>query len=210
MQRLHLVRHTEVENPGHLVYGGLPGFGLSLRGLTQAEQVAAHLATRDVASIWCSPLQRAWETAEQIVARFHLPVFVDEDLTEWRLSDGWAGIIWEELDFQRPGELTAYLTDPATLPFSPESLDECAKRMAGVVERLQRQNVDGEVVVVSHQDPIQAVRLLLTGRPLSEQHTDKPGLGSILTLLPGSPWKEIERWDPAEVTPGFPPSNTIE
>ncbi len=54
----------------------------------------------------------------------------------------------------------------------------------------------GTAVVVSHQDPVQALRLVLTGRPLGTLPEDKPGHGTILTLEPGDPWAESGRWDP--------------
>ena len=41
---LHLVRHGEVENPDHVVYADLAGFGLSGRGVSQAEAAADYLA----------------------------------------------------------------------------------------------------------------------------------------------------------------------
>lgn len=67
---VHLVRHGEVENPGGVVYGCLPGFVLSDRGRAQADATAHHLARVIGPRAWLvvSPLERAQETAARVAA----------------------------------------------------------------------------------------------------------------------------------------------
>lgn len=69
---IHLVRHGEVDNPGHVLYERLPGFHLSDRGVRMAERTADYLAAnagpRRAAAVYSSPLERAQETAAPIVA----------------------------------------------------------------------------------------------------------------------------------------------
>jgi broad specificity phosphatase PhoE len=60
----------------------------------------------------------------------------------------------------------------------------------------------GDVVLVSHQDPIQAGRLRLLGSPLASLNEDKPSTGAVITLRPGTSWKEETHWSP-EDTPRF-------
>lgn len=202
--RLHLVRHGEVANPDHIVYASLSGFGLSRRGRRQAEAAAAHLATRPVSAVWSSPLDRARETADLIAARFDLAVLVDPALTEWGLADRWAGTRWEDLRTVFPGELEAYLEHPTDLSFAPESLDELAARVAAAAVRAANAG-DGDVVVVSHQDPIQVARLTLTGRLLTELWVDKPVHAAVVTLERG--WREVGTWAPLEqAAVGTPPT----
>jgi len=201
--RVHLVRHGEVANPDHVVYAALDGFSLSPRGLRQAAAAADHLASFPVAAVWSSPLARAVETAGVVADRFGLDVHVDPGLTEWGLADRWAGVRWEDLREVFPGELEAYLDHPTELPFAPESLAALAARVVAVVERV-RAGAAGDVVVVSHQDPVQAARLALTGRPLAGLWTDKPLHAAVVTL-DGN--REVESWAPAEQPAvGTPPS----
>lgn len=188
---VHLIRHGETENPAHLVYASLPGFGLTQRGFAQAGMAARHLANRPVAAVWSSPLQRALETAGEIARSFGLPVIADEELREWSLLDRWAGHPWDELSDRFPGEVATYLSTPTALPFSPESLIDLARRMAAALARFSEREPAGDIVVVSHQDPIQAARLFVTGRDLARLHDDKPGHGSVISLRPGKPWEEI-------------------
>jgi broad specificity phosphatase PhoE len=197
LHRLHLVRHGEVHNPGHLVYADLPGFGLSRQGHWEAQAVADHLGEHPIDVVAVSPLQRAIETAAPLVAVLELDPEIDERLTEWGLLRRWAGIVWEDLPAGFPGEVEAYLTHPEDLPFSPEPLEALAARMLAVAEDLGTRYPGRAGVIVGHQDPVQALRLALTGRPLSHLPRDKPAHGTVVTLEPGDPWREISRWDPA-------------
>ena len=45
--RVHLLRHGEVHNPSGVLYGCLPGYHLSERGVAMAERIAETMATRD-------------------------------------------------------------------------------------------------------------------------------------------------------------------
>lgn len=199
---VHLVRHGEVSNPDQVVYGTLPLYGLSTLGVEQARKVGRYLGPRAVVAIWSSPLERSLRTAEEIAARSGVPVRVDPDLTEWTTVDRWRGHKWGEIPARFPGELEGYLEHPQSLDFATESLDELADRMAAVARRLDSEHPHGDVVIVSHQDPIQAARLRLIGAPLDQLHEDKPGHGSVVTLRPGSTWSEETVWSPGD-TPGF-------
>ncbi len=201
---VHLVRHGEVDNPEHVVYGRMPGFGLTDRGRRQAADAGRYLRRRPIVAVWSSPLRRAVATADAIAQPHGLPVHVDDELTEWKLADRWQGIVWEDLPERFPGELETYLESPWDLPFAPESLEACADRMAKAVVRACEDHRTGDVVVVSHQDPVQAVRLLLTGRTLREQHDHKPEHATVITLEKDSAWREVSRYDPDEQEP-FPP-----
>jgi broad specificity phosphatase PhoE len=195
---VHLVRHAEVDNPTHLVYADLPGFGLSPHGVEQARRVGRYLGPRPVVSIWSSPLERALRTAEEIAARTGVPVKVDPDLTEWEVVGRWKGHTWRDIPQTFPGELEAYLEHPELLSFPGETLDELAERMASTARRLDAEHPHGDVVIVSHQDPIQAGKLRLIGSPLGEIHQDKPGHGSVVTLRPGPVWRVETVWEPGE------------
>lgn len=195
---VHLVRHAEVDNPEHLVYGSMSGFGLSPHGLDQARRVGRYLGPRPVVAIWSSPLERSLRTAEEIAARSGVPVRIDPDLTEWSLADRWKGHAWGSIPEVFPGELEAYLDHPDTLPFAEESLGELAERVAAVARRLDVGHPHGDVVIVSHQDAVQAARLRLVGSHLSGLHHNKPGNGAVVTLRPGPAWKEETVWEPGE------------
>lgn len=195
---VHLVRHAEVENPQHLVYGSMPGYGLSPYGVEQARRVGRYLGPRPVVSIWSSPLESALRTAEEIAARSGVPVRVDGQLTDWAITDRWRGHPWASIQGAFPGELETYLADPVAVTFAEESLEQVAERISTVARRLDVDHPHGDVVIVTHQDPIQAGRLRLIGSSLSNIHDDVPGHGTVVTLRPGITWREETTWSPGE------------
>lgn len=199
---VHLVCHAEVDNPDHLVEGTMTGFGLSPHGLDQARRVGRYLGPRAVVAIWSSPLEHSLRTAEEIAARSVVPVRVDDGLKEWAITERWQGHSWTSLPDAFPGELEAYLEHPHRLDFIDEAITDLADRVSQVARRLDAEHPHGDIVIVSHQDPIQAARLRLTGSDLATLHTGKPRNGSVITLRPGVSWAEETVWEPGD-SPGF-------
>ena len=161
---VHVLRHGEVHNPGRLLYGRLPGFGLSEVGARQAELVAAHLAEHEVTHVVASPLQRAQETAGPVAARHQVEVATDERLIE-------ADNVFEG---KRVSVGDGALRDPRNWPvlrnpFRPswgEPYLQLARRMLAAVHRAREQAGEGEAVCVSHQLPIWTLRRYLAGQRL--------------------------------------------
>ncbi len=196
---VHLVRHGEVLNPDHLVYARLDGFVLSELGRTQAAATARYLATAPVSVVLSSPLERAVATATAIAAPHGVEVATVADLTEWRLGDRWSGHPWDALPTLFPGELEAYLEDPSEIPSNPEPLSSLADRWTSVVRSAVAAEPGGDIVVVAHQDPVEAGRRRLTGRGFARFHEAKPTHASVTTLDPrGEPWTEVGYWEPAQ------------
>lgn len=81
--KLYLMRHGEARNPTHILYGRMPGFTLSEAGKEQAHAAGAWLADKPLTAIYCSPMERARQTAA-IVAGYlpDLPPMTDERIIE--------------------------------------------------------------------------------------------------------------------------------
>lgn len=147
-------------------------------------------------------MEHSLRTAEEIAARSTVPVRVDEDLREWSLAERWEGHSWGTLSTAFPGELESYLAHPQHLEFVDETLSRVAERTSEVARRLDGEHPHGDIVIVSHQDPIQAARLRLTGSDLSGLHDGKPGDATVITLRPGLTWIEETVWRPGD-SPDF-------
>ena len=199
-RKLFLVRHGEVENPNHVVYGDLPGFHLSPAGVQQAHRTGHHLTEIDLDLIVTSPLIRAVETATAIARHHDIDPIADPRLTESGQFPLWTGNRWDSIPTLFPGELESYLDD-ALRAGGSELISDVAQRYVSVIDEAM---ADGHtnVVVVGHQDPIQAVRLSLTNRGLGGLRHDPPRHGEVVTLarLTNGQWAEESRWAPEAST----------
>jgi broad specificity phosphatase PhoE len=164
MTVVHLVRHGEVENPGGVLYGRLPGFHLSEDGVLMAKAAAAYLAGRDVTLLLSSPLERALETAAPIAAQFDLEVRVDERLIEpWNHFEG-AKFDVTQAALRQPGSLPRLAN-----PFRPswgEPYEDIAARMLSVMGDAAREADGHQAVCVTHQLAIWVARRAAENRRL--------------------------------------------
>jgi broad specificity phosphatase PhoE len=153
---VHLVRHGEVANPDGVLYGRLPGFHLSEDGVLMAKAAATYLAGRDVALVWCSPLERAQETAAPIAAQFGLAVATDDRLIEpWNHFEG-ARFDVGPAALRRPNSWP-HLTNPFR-PSWGEPYASIGERMHSVMADAAREAAGRQAVCVSHQLAIWVAR----------------------------------------------------
>jgi broad specificity phosphatase PhoE len=178
---VHLLRHGEVHNPNRVLYGRLPGFGLSEDGLRMAHAAAEALRSRDVVAVVASPLQRAQETAAPIAAAFDVPVRTDERLLEStnvfegaRMGVG-DGVLKDPRNWR-------HLVDPFT-PSWGEPYTQVAVRMLAAATAARDRARGHEAVCVSHQLPIWTVRRFVEGRRLWHRPDRRQcGLASLTSL----------------------------
>jgi broad specificity phosphatase PhoE len=159
---VHLLRHGEVDNPGKILYGRLPGYRLSELGRTMAVRAAEYFADRDVVLLIASPLQRAQETAAPIGDRLGLPIGTDDRLIE-------AANVFEGRPFAVGDGVLRHPSSWIHLrnPFRPswgEPYTELAARMQAAVHSARDAARGREAVLVSHQLPIWVARLLAEHR----------------------------------------------
>ena len=193
---LHFVRHGEVHNPERILYGRLEGFGLSDRGIQMATRTASALATRPVARVVSSPLQRAQESAKPLADRAGLSVEIDE-----RLNEGINVFEGTRLTFKR------IMTEPAVWsslrnPWRPswgEPYREIAKRMLALIEEAYESVDEGEVVLVSHQVAIWILHRTIAGIPLPHLPNQRRcSLSSVTTFKKiAGRWREESYREPA-------------
>src|SRR3984885_15386702 len=79
---VHLLRHGEVHNPDHVLYGRLPGYHLSANGRMMAAAAADYFDGRPVAAVFASPLERAQEPAQPAADRLGLQIVTDDRIIE--------------------------------------------------------------------------------------------------------------------------------
>jgi broad specificity phosphatase PhoE len=177
---VHLLRHGEVHNPDHVLYGRLPGYHLSANGRMMAAAAADYFDGRPVAAIFASPLERAQETAQPVAERLGLPIVTDDRLIE-------SGNVLEG----KSVSLASLAVNPANWrylwnPFEPswgEPYTKIVARVREVVDRARDASRGREAVCVSHQLPIWVSRLAAEDRRLWHNPSSRQcALGSVTSL----------------------------
>ncbi len=129
---VHLLRHGEVENPRGIIYGRLPGYHLSANGRSMARAAADFFSERAVVALFCSPLERAQETARPVAERLGLDIVTDDRLIEsWNHFEGLKFGVGDG-SLRRPGHWP-YLLNPFR-PSWGEPYREVVARMLAMME----------------------------------------------------------------------------
>lgn len=181
------MRHGEVHNPEGVLYGRLPGFGLSRDGHRMARQAARYVREvgRPVTSLVSSPLQRTRESAAPFSELFELEPLIDERVIE-------PTNVFEGRRMRRAVTNPAnwrHLTRPS-LPSWGEPYTEIIARMDAAMRDAWDRAGSGDVVVVSHQLPIWIVHLATAGlRSRHDPRRRRCALSSITSFE-----RDDERW----------------
>lgn len=164
-ERVHLVRHGEVNNPGGVLYERLPNFGLTPYGRTLAESAVRHVPADSITALVVSPLQRARESMEPWEQATGLTSTVDE-----RVIEPWNEFRGMRLDggralLSRP-DLWRFLVNPFRPSWGEPYRDIATRMLAAMRDAVD--SVDrGDVVIVSHQLPIWMVQRSMSNRSLA-------------------------------------------
>ncbi len=164
---IHVMRHGEVDNPDGVLYGRLPGFGLTELGYAMAARAAQYLVDSgaDIARVISSPLLRAQLTAAPTAAAYDLSILSDPRLIE---SDN----VFEGLPVNTNRAMLAnpkyykYYCNPLR-PSWGEPYRDIASRMSAALSSALREAWGREALVVSHQNPIVTLTRFVNGQPLA-------------------------------------------
>lgn len=167
--RIRLIRHADVENPDGVLYGHLPGFGLSRRGRAQAKALGESLRDAGLVRIVHSPLQRAVETATIMAAELtpSPELVADPELREAEFSRHLQGVRYWQIPVLRP----RWYIHKFRRGFleGDEPYEDLGGRVLAVARALAVEYPEQAAAVVSHADPLQAAWLLLDRRPHNER-----------------------------------------
>jgi broad specificity phosphatase PhoE len=166
--RLLLLRHAEVEEKYHRVFGGRIDMNLSARGHEQAHALARYLARECFDAIYSSPQQRAQQTLRPILESFQGAHTCLPDLREIDFGD-WTGLTWEELETRH--QISAFrwleMMEKAAIPNG-----ECSTTFRNRIEPCLRQILEkhpgGKIGIVAHGGVIRMLLALLLDLPLAK------------------------------------------
>jgi broad specificity phosphatase PhoE len=145
-----LVRHGQTGSNVTGFYMGWSAEDLNEVGYTQAHRLSLRLAGLPIASVYTSPLRRAYATAAILAGPHKLEPKVLDDLIEIRLGD-WQGLYADEIKRRWPELWHQSRIDPSELTMpNGESLSEVTERAIRAFERVVEASQGEQAVIVTH------------------------------------------------------------
>lgn len=179
-----------------MLYGRLPGYGLSEAGRRMARQAAEWVQSMDrpVAALWSSPLQRTRESAEPFTEIFGLEPRIDDRIIEpTNVFEGRRMVRallnpWNWRHLRKPA-----------LPSWGEPYADVVARMNAAMTEAWESADSGDVVMVSHQLPIWITHLAVAGLPTQhDPRRRRCALSSVTSFeMVDNKWTEVAYAEPA-------------
>ncbi len=178
--RLYLIRHGEVEERYHRIFGGSRiDMSLSPLGHEHASALADWFGDSQLDAVYTSPMLRARLTAGPLLQARGIEPVVLPDLREVDFGD-WTGFRWFEI--QEKFGVIAYdwleTLDRAGIP-NGESAETLLGRVRPCIQRIVDENAHKSVAVVCHGGIVRAVLSLLLEVPLAHMAHFNIDYGSV-------------------------------
>lgn len=164
---LLFLRHAEVEEKFHRVFGGRIDMSISDLGRRQAASLAEYVARKfRPDAVYSSPMQRVRLTLEPLLARIPLAPRIEDGLREVDFG-AWTGLRWTEIS-ERYG-VTAYdwldALEKGTMPEAePEELFR--RRVEAVLRKVQQEQEGRQTIIACHGGVIRMALAVLLELPL--------------------------------------------
>lgn len=137
--------------------------GLTEDGVAMAQAFTRAYQSTPWQAIYCSPLQRALETARPLCEALGLPIEERDGLKEIGYG-AWEGKTVADVSRDHHDDYLRWTSDPAwNAPTEGEPAIAIAQRVLSVVEEIKGRFQDGNVLVVSHKATIRIVLCSLLG-----------------------------------------------
>ncbi|MFL5844239.1 MAG: histidine phosphatase family protein, partial [Solirubrobacteraceae bacterium] len=177
---LLLARHGQTDdNLEPIRAQGFRDTPLNEAGRAQARELAEHVATLQVSSLWSSDLSRAAETADIVGRRIGLQPRLDARLREGNRGL-WEGRLFIDIAQEHPEEYAAWRRGGAGFRFpGGESLQEHADRVAAALDDILALR-ELPALIVCHRGSIRTVLCQRDPRGLDAFHDyDVPNVGVV-------------------------------
>lgn len=161
-----LIRHGENDYVKKArMAGRLPGVHLNANGKTQAQALAEKLASAPIKAIYCSPLERAVETAQPLASALNQEIIIRQGLIETDIGE-WNGQTLKSL--RRLKIWRTVQNAPSLFRFpGGESFAEAQHRVCRELEAICNGLEPKDMVAcVTHADPIKLAVAYYIGLPL--------------------------------------------
>jgi broad specificity phosphatase PhoE len=150
MTNLLFIRHTAHDFLGHKIPGRLAGVHLNAVGVEQAEQLGERLSILPIDAIYCSPLERACETATPLARELKIEPQISDAFNEVDMAQ-WTDKTLSELDGLPEWQNWNALRGSTATPGGESMLDVQARVVRKVSEMHDRHRC---VAIFTHGDVI--------------------------------------------------------
>ncbi|MFO1488536.1 MAG: histidine phosphatase family protein [Verrucomicrobiota bacterium] len=198
---LLLIRHAEVEEKYHRVFGGKIDMNLSARGHEQAAALAEWVKRQPLDAIYASPMKRVQQTLAPSLAHVPLQPVTLPDLREVDFGD-WTGLGWEAV--QEKFGVSAFqwleLLDRGGIPNAENSTTYRA-RVGPCLKTILQQQPLRRTAVFCHGGVIRMLLAILLDLPLPKMASFEIDYASVtrvelfphkteIQFLNFTPWRE--------------------
>jgi len=204
---LLLIRHAEVEQNYHKIFGGTIDMNLSPRGHEQAQMLAKFLRTKRFDAIYASPMKRVQQTLAPVLENGAPPQKILQDLCEVDFGD-WTGLNWEQV-CAKFHLLTHEWLDHIERGVAPngESGPKFRKRVEPCIHKIIRSHHCETVGVFCHGGVIRMILAILLELPLPRTNMFEIEYASVtqialhpqhaeIELLNFTPWRDAFAGEP--------------
>lgn len=200
--RLFLLRHAEVEENYHRIFGGHIDMNLSPRGHEQATRLADYLRQKSFDAIYASPMKRVQQTLAPIMAGREPAAVILPGLKEVNFGD-WTGLSWEQVKAKFNISAFEWLSqlEHAAIP-NAESAATFRARVEPCVEQILRDHPGQCVAIACHGGTIRMILSILLKMPLPQMAHFEIEYASLtqvhlwpnkteVQLLNFTPWRDV-------------------
>jgi broad specificity phosphatase PhoE len=161
--RLLAIRHGETAWSRARRFAGSRDVPLTADGRRQCAALVQALAGSPVAAVYASPLVRARESAEPLVAALGLPLVFEPDFREMCFGE-WEGLTRDEVSVRYPDDYAMWSETPERFAHpGGETLTAVATRTMRALAALRAKHDKETVVLVSHGIVIRLLVLAALG-----------------------------------------------
>ncbi len=166
--KIYITRHGETQWNKEGRMQGWSNSDLTEKGRDNAKKLGESLKHIDFDCIYCSPLGRAIETANQIKGHKDIPIIINEDLKEMGFG-AWEGVEHAKIEESHKELQYNFWNKPQLYePLDGESYQMLIDRVKNALNYIVSNACGENILIVAHAAVIKAIYLIVKNYALEE------------------------------------------